>query len=271
MAAMDKVAKVYIAIIIIVIYAPILLMMLLSFNTSARPSFPMEGFTLHWFIGEIKGYEYSSYIPVIHYWQFWNALQSSIQVSVVVGMLSCILVTATALSLRHRVVGRDIVFYLILLGFITPGVALGIGNVLMYKMFDIGTSFWSIVFIDVIFAVPFGLVLMMARFDPDLMLYENAASVLKASPVKTFRRVTLPLIQWEVLSAGILGFLLSWGELIRSMWVVRGSGVLSTFIFNQLSVNPTTTRWFAAGTIVAVISFVSLLVLGYLLTRGVKT
>lgn len=264
----DLIARIYIAIIILVIYLPIILMILLSFNTSARPSFPLEGLTTHWYAGEVKAYEYVSYIPVVHHWQFWDALRNSLYVSAAAAAITCFLVTSTALALRHKVIGRDLVFYLILLGFIVPAVLIGLGNIFLYKMLGLQTTFWNIVFVDVTFAVPFGLVLMMARFDPDLMMYEQAASSLKASPLRVFRHVTLPLIKWEVLSAAILGFLLSWGEVIRTSFVVRGTGVVSTFILQQMQSNPITTKWFAAGSLIAYISIAALAVLSYVLAKA---
>jgi ABC-type glycerol-3-phosphate transport system permease component len=61
--------------------------------------------------------------------------------------------------------------------------------------------------VDVIFAVSgtiSGIILMMARFDLNLIEYEQAASVSKASPINVFRYITLPLTKWGALSAGIL-------------------------------------------------------------------
>jgi len=263
----DIIGRAYIALIIAMIYLPIVLMILLSFNTSARPSFPLEGFTTHWYTGELKAYEYVSYIPVIHHWQFWDALRNSVYVSTAAAGVTCLLVTTTALALRHRVKGRDILFYLLLLGFIVPAVLVGLGNIFLYRMLGIQSSFWNIVFIDVTYAVPFGLILMMARFDPYLMEYERTASVLRASPIKVFRYVTLPLIKWEVLSSAVFGFLLSWGEVIRTSFVVRGTGVVSTFILQQMQSNPITTKWFAAGSVIAFVSLAALTVLAYLLTK----
>jgi len=262
-------AKTYIAIMIFVIYLPIALMVLLSFKSGPKVSFPIESFSLHWYIGEWTGYEYQAYMPIAHYQQFWKVLNNSLVISIVAGLITCFIVTSTALALRHKVVGRNIVFYLILLGFITPGVILGLGSLIFYKYIGLQLSFWSPVAVDVVFAVPFGLILMMARFDPNLMEYEQAASASKASPLNVFRYITLPLIRWEVLAAGILGFLLSWSELIRTQFVIKGLGTLTTFINAELGANPLTARWFAAGTVVASISFVALIMLGYLLTRKV--
>lgn len=263
----ETLAKIYVGIMIFVIYLPILMMILLSFKSGPKISFPIEGFSLHWYIGEWKGYEYQAYMPIAHYPQFWKALKNSFLISSVSGVLTCLIVTSTALALRHRVIGRDILFYTVLLGFITPGVILGLGSLIFYKYIGLQLSFWSPVAVNVIFAVPFGLILMMARFDPNLMEYEQAASVSKASPINVFRYITLPLIKWEVLSAGILGFLLAWNELIRTQFVVKGLGTLATFIKAELAANPLTARWFAAGTVVASISFMALIIMGYLLTR----
>lgn len=122
--------------------------------------------------------------------------------------------------------------------------------------------------LDTVYAVPFGLILMMARFDPDLVLYERAASVLRASPWKVFRRVTFPLIRWEAVSAAIFGFVLAWGELIRTSFVMRGTGVIATYISTELAINPITPKWYAVGTIVTGISIIALLVMGYVMARG---
>jgi len=99
------------------------------------------------------------------------------------------------------------------------------------------------------------------------MEYESAATSLKASPLKVFRHVTLPLIIWEVISAAIFGFLLAWSEVIRTSFVIHGTGVLSTFILTELEINPVTTKWYAAGTILAAVSVAGLIIFAWILSR----
>ncbi|MEM3627126.1 MAG: hypothetical protein QXZ25_03780 [Candidatus Bathyarchaeia archaeon] len=271
MARSDVLAKVYMVLVFIAIYLPTLFMIVLSFNTSARITFPLEGLTSDWYFGPLKPYEMNpSYVPIIHDWKFWNAVTNSIKISGITAVLTCILVTLTALTMRYRLIGRDILFYMFLLGFITPGVLVGLGNILFFRILGLTITEWNMVALNTVYASSFGFILMMARFDPDLMLYEYTASALKVSPIKVFRHVTLPLIKWEVLSAGIMGFLLSWGELIRNLWVARGTGVVSTFIFTELTVYPVTTKWFAAGTILAAVSIIGLMVMATVLSRGAK-
>ncbi|MEM2686984.1 MAG: hypothetical protein QW796_01405 [Thermoproteota archaeon] len=269
MSRWNSLAKLYIAAIIALIYLPVAFMIVLSFKSGANISFPIEGFTLDWYIKPPSG-EYAAYLSLFHDRQVFQALQNSVFVSTIVAMLSMFLVTTLALSLRRRIGGRNLLFYLFLLGFLTPGVAVGLGLNFLFNLLNLEFSLWSAAFINLIYAVPFGLILMMARFDPDLLLYEQAASSLKASPFKLFRRITLPLIFYEVVSAAILGFLLSWGEVIRTQFALKGIGTLSTFIKVQLGVNPLTPKWYAAGTLLSVVSFIGLAIFAYLLSKTTR-
>jgi len=267
----DIIAKIYMLIIFVVIYLPTIFLVILSFNDSPKILFPIKQLSMRWYIGQRELWQMNpSYIPIIHDWQFWNAVTNSIRVSGITAVLTCIIVTVTALTMRYRLVGRDILFYLFLLGFLTPGALLGLGTILMFSVLGVSITEWNMIAINTVYASSFGFILMMARFDPELMLYEQTAAALRVDPLRVYLHITLPLIKWEVLSAGIMGFLLSWGELIRNLWVARGTGVVSTFIYTQLTVYPLTTKWFAAGTIMTVVSVVGLLIMAELLSRGAK-
>jgi putative spermidine/putrescine transport system permease protein len=266
----DAGIRAYIAIFILFVYAPIIMMGVLSTNSSGRISFPYEGFSTKWYDAKPTGYEYGSYISAVYDWQFWIAFQNTVYVSFATAIMTTIIVTTVAMALRHRIVGRNALFYIILLGFLVPGVALGLGNNILFKLMNWQFTWWIASMLDTVYAVPFGLILMMARFDPDLVLYERAASVLHASPWRVFRRVTLPLIRWEVLSAAIFGFVLAWGELIRTSFVAQGTGVIATYINTQLAINPITPKWYAVGTIITGISIVALVIMGWVLSRGQK-
>lgn len=264
----DILAKIYLGVIIAFIYLPIFFVILLSFKSGAKISFPITGFTLDWYFKKPEGYEYAAYVSLFYDRQFFTALRNSIVVSSIVAVLSMIFVTTTALALRRRIAGRDILFYMFLLGFLLPGVSLGLGVNFLFRMLDLEFSVWSAAFVNVIYAVPFGLILMMARFDPNLMLYEQAASTLKANPYQVFRKITLPLIIYEVISAAIFGFLLSWSEVIRTQFAMKGIGTIATFINTQLAVNPLTPKWYAAGTVISLFSLIGLAVFAYVFSKS---
>jgi putative spermidine/putrescine transport system permease protein len=268
---LDNLLKIFVIVFIAFIYLPAFLVILLSFEKSSSIALPITGFTLDWYIKKPVGYETPAFISLYYDHRFWDALRNSVYVSFATALLTGLLVTACALALRHRVRGRDVLFYVLLLGFIVPGVMMGLGNTFLYSMLGLEKTFWSVVLINVAYIVPFGLILMMARFDPDLMEYEQAASALKAGPLNVFRTITLPLIRWEVISATIFGFLLSWGELIRTQFMLKGTGTLSVFIYTQLSVYPLTPKWYAAGTLISVIAFIGLAIFAFILSRGPRS
>jgi len=267
----DILLKLFVILFVAFVYLPAFLVILLSFEQSSSIALPITGFTLDWYIKKPVGYESPAFVSLLYDNRFWVALQNSIRTSVVVAIVTALVVTASALALRHRVRGRDLLFYALLLGFIFPGVMLGLGSTFLYSTLGLQYSFWSVVLINVVYVVPFGLVLMMARFDPDLMEYEKAASLVKASPIDVFRKITFPLIKWEIISATIFGFLLSWGELIRTQFMLKGTGTLSIFIYTQLSVYALTPKWYAAGTLISAISFIALALLAFLLSRGPRS
>jgi putative spermidine/putrescine transport system permease protein len=271
MKILDFSLKLFVALFIIFIYLPAFLVILLSFEQSSSIALPITGFTLDWYIKEPIGYETPAFVSLLYDDRFWNALLNSVRTSLVVAVFTGLIVTSSALALRHKVKGRDLLFYTLLLGFIIPGVMLGLGNTFFYSTLGIEYSFWSVILINVVYIVPFGLILMMARFDPDLMEYEKAASALKASPISVFRKITFPLIKWEIISATIFGFLLSWGELIRTQFMLKGTGTLSIFIYTQLSVYPLTPKWYAAGTLISAISFTALAIFAFILSRGPRS
>jgi putative spermidine/putrescine transport system permease protein len=258
-------------IVILFIYLPVFFLVLLSFKTGSSITFPIQGLTLDWYVGQPSPYRHGSeWVSVMYDARFFEAFRSSAYVSIAAGLLTCFIATATALALRRKVRGRDVLFYLILLGFIVPGVTLGLGLVFLYRLLGWEFTFWTPVIVDVIYAVPFGLVLVMARFEPRLMDYERAGSVLKAGPWKVFRHVTLPLIIWEVVSAGLFGFVLAWGEVIRTQFVMHGTGLLSTYILTEVGVHALSPKWYAVGTIVSMISFVALVIFSWTLQRGTR-
>jgi len=110
--------------------------------------------------------------------------------------------------------------------------------------------------------------LMLARFDPMMVDFENAARCLGASGWRVFRKITFPLVRTQFVSVLFFSFTLSLSELLRTSFVISGSGTIPTYVFNQMSVTAPTPKWFALGTLTTVISLALLLILSLILTRG---
>jgi putative spermidine/putrescine transport system permease protein len=253
----DRLLFGYFGLILIFIYAPILSVVLFSFNEGAGLSFPLTGLSTRW------------------YGAFFNDRQAirsifeSVRLAGIVTSVTTLLCVMTAISFRRRPFGRTTLFYLILLGIPIPGQIYGLGAAIFYtSVLNTDLSIWTAVPVEVLWTLPFGLVLMLSRFDPELASYEQAARTLGASEGKVFREVTLPLIGPHVIAVALFSFTLSFGELLRSLFVVGTSPTLPIYVFSTVSNKALTPDFYALGTVIIGMSFALLVAAGLLLLRG---
>lgn len=260
----------YTAIIIFIFYLPLILVVILSFKAGAKISFPIDKFDLYWYFGEPGKIGTSGFASgIFHDPYIARVARDSILLGVVNGAIVMPLVLSAALAFRHRFAGRDLIFYLLLMGFVIPAVILGLGANLFYKAIGIKEySLWTVLPLHIVYTLPFGLIITMARFDPMMVEYENAARTLGASAWNVFKKITFPLIRTEAISVFFFAFTLSFSELLRAAFVVGGIGTLSTYIYNQMSVTAPTPKWFAMGSVTTAISLIILLSLAYIMSRG---
>ncbi|MEM4246654.1 MAG: ABC transporter permease subunit [Candidatus Bathyarchaeia archaeon] len=265
-----KVLGIYTAIIIFIFYLPLLLVIILSFKSGAKISFPIESFDLYWYFGEPGKVGTSGFTSgIFHDPYIARVVRDSVMLGIINGAIVMPLTLSAALAFRHKFAGRDMIFYLLLMGFVIPAVILGLGSNLLYKAIGIKEySLWTVLPLHIVYTLPFGLIITMARFDPMMVEYENAARTSGANSWSVFRRITLPLIRTEASSVFFFAFTLSFSELLRAAFVVGGIGTLSTYIFNQMSVTAPTPKWFAMGTVTTALSLIILLSLAYIMSRG---
>jgi len=266
---MKTLLGIYTAIIMLIFMLPIILIIVLSFNAEQNIALPIKRFSLYWYVGEATFSGFRSGILNDPY--ILRVIYNSILLGVSTALIATPLVTVSALSLRRRFHGRDMFFYLLLLGFIIPPIISGLGMNILYKTIGVREySLWTVLPLHIVYTVPFGLILTLARFDPEMIEYENAARSLGANEFRVFSKITLPLIRAEVISAFIFAFTLSLGELLRSSFVIAGIGSIPTYVYNQMSVQAPTPKWFALGTLTTIISFGLLMVVALFLTRRIR-
>jgi|YelNatPaOPRAMG01_1025707.scaffolds.fasta_scaffold96172_2 putative spermidine/putrescine transport system permease protein len=261
---------IYTVFIIFIFYLPLILVAILSFKSDASITFPILGFSLYWYIGPPGLVGTSGFTSGIFYDpQIGQAIINSITLGVITAVIVVPLVICAALTLRYAFKGRDLIFYLLLAGFVMPAIIIGLGANIFYKTIGITEySIWTVLPLHIVYTMPFGLILTMARFDPLMVEYENVARVLGASGWKVFTKITFPLIRTQVISTFFFAFTLSLSEFLRSSFVIAGVGTIPTYVYNQMSVTAPTPKWFALGTLSMAISLTLLFVVAYILTRG---
>jgi spermidine/putrescine transport system permease protein len=209
----------YVGLVLFYLVAPILVMILFSFNDSGfkKVSFRWLGFTGKWFLPSNLFVKQDLTV----------ALKNSLIVATVSMVIATILGTLIALALvRYRFRGRTTADFVLFLNIAAPEIVLGASLLSLFITFGVPRGLPTIIIAHVMFTVAYVAVTVRARlagFDRSL---EEAAQDLGASPWQTFRLVTLPLIFPGVLAGALLAFALSIDDFVITNF---NSGTTQTF------------------------------------------
>jgi spermidine/putrescine transport system permease protein len=156
-----------------------------------------------------------------------EALLTSLRLAALATVLSTAIGTLMAIALvRHRFRGRGLTNLLIVIPMATPEVVIGASLLSMFIYYSFALGFTSLLIAHVMFSISFVVVVVRSRligFDRHL---EEAAADLGATPLATFRTVTLPLLAPGILAAALLAFSLSIDDFVISNF---NSGTTVTF------------------------------------------
>jgi spermidine/putrescine transport system permease protein len=170
-------------------------------------------------------------------WEYWrtmfdipelnDALSTSLRLAFFSTLISTAIGTAMAIALvRHRFRGKRLANLLIVIPMATPEVVIGASLLSMFIYYTFALGFTTLLIAHVMFSISFVVVVVRSRligFDRNL---EEAAADLGASPLTTFRTVTLPLLAPGVVAAALLAFALSIDDFVISNF---NSGTTVTF------------------------------------------
>lgn len=216
-------AHVWVAGTLVFLFSPLLIVVVLSFTTREVPAFPMHGVTLRW------------YEHVVGDDGFRSALQNSVVLAVVCGVVASALGAAAAIGLtRTRFALRGPVGVMLLLPLALPGLITGVAMLTLYTWAGIPLSLETVAVGHLVFTTPFVVLVMTARLrDIDPML-EEAGRDLGASPLGVFRRVTLPLILPALGGAALVVAALSLDEFVITNFVSGSTVTVPLFVWAKL-------------------------------------
>jgi spermidine/putrescine transport system permease protein len=156
-----------------------------------------------------------------------DALSTSLRLAFFSTLIATAIGTAMAIALvRHRFHGKRVANLLIVIPMATPEVVIGASLLSMFIYYTFALGFTTLLIAHVMFSISFVVVVVRSRligFDRNL---EEAAADLGASPLTTFRTVTLPLLAPGVIAAALLAFALSIDDFVISNF---NSGTTVTF------------------------------------------
>lgn len=191
------------------LFAPIAFVFPLSWGVDATIAFPPRGFTLDW-------YHLALTDPV------WTAaLQKSVTVGLAVAVLCIVLAIFIARWVRtldHRPRLQSAVVSVIYLPVIVPVILLAIGTFDVQNQIGILGTWWGLVLVETILALPFTYLVVAAALnnvDPSL---ERAAWTMGASRFYALRKVVVPTVVPAITGAALLAFISSWDEAVVALF-----------------------------------------------------
>jgi spermidine/putrescine transport system permease protein len=187
-----------------------------------------------------------------------EALLTSLRLAALSTLISTAIGTLMAIALvRHKFHGRRVANLLIVIPMATPEVVIGASLLSMFIYYSFALGFGTLLIAHVMFSISFVVVVVRSRligFDRHL---EEAAADLGATPLATFRTVTLPLLAPGIMAAALLAFALSIDDFVISNFNSGTTVTFPLYVFGvalrgiPVQVNVLATMLFAA-TVIAV-------------------
>ena len=229
--------------VVVFLYAPIAILLIFSFNNSQIPSFPLSGFTLHWYHEFLRNTD----------------LRAAIQTSAIVAALSSIgavalgVVASIALA-RRRFRGQAVVSALLLAPLVVPFVVFGISLLLLFHTIGIPRSILTVVIGHIVISLPYTILVLVPRLAQLDASLEEAAYDLGAGRLRTFRSVTFPLIFPAIVSAFLIAFTTSFDEYAVASFVVGTRETFPIYLYSALRFPSQLPQVIAVAVVVLMIS-----------------
>ena len=241
----------YLVLVLIFLYAPIAVMMALSFNSSKSRSH-WGGFTLQWYS---QMFESSAGM---------DALYNTLLIAFLSALIATVLGTAAAIGINSmKKLPRSICMGVNNIPMLNSDIVTGISLMLMFIAFGVSLGFKTILLAHISFNVPYVMLSVMPKLKQTSRYTYEAALDLGAGPLQAFFKVVFPDILPGVLSGFLMAFTMSLDDFIITHFT-RGAGIntLSTLIYSEVrrGIQPT---MYALSTVIFVNVLAMLLITNF--------
>lgn len=248
--------KLYTFLVYVFMFAPIVVVVILSFNPQQFGSFPMEGFSLRW------------YAKLMQNETILRAFENSLILGSLTAVISTSIGILAALAfVRYEFPGKNTLNTLLLSPIMIPEVVLGVALLLFIRWLQQPKSFALLLIGHVVLTLPYVLLIVQARLVGIRRDYEEAAKSLGANPLQTFKEVTLPLLMPAILAGMLFSFTISFDDITATLfWATARDQTVPVKIFGMLrnSISPEIN---ALGTVMIVLTVATPLLAGFLVRK----
>lgn len=235
----------FFGLLVVFLYAPIVVLIIFSFNNREFVSFPWQGFTLRW------------YREFLHNSALLSALKTSLFIATLASVVTVGLAIPASIALvRRRFFAKGLVSGLLLAPLVIPLVVFGIALLILFNTLGVPLSPLTVMVGHVVLALPFAILTMVPRLERIPVSYEEASRDLGASAFTTFRQVTLPLLLPAVLSAFLIVFTLSFDEIVVASFIAGDQATFPLYLFSQLRLPQRLPQVIAVAVVVMTVSVI---------------
>jgi spermidine/putrescine transport system permease protein len=211
--------------------APLVLVVLFSFNQSALTSLPLTGFTLDW------------YRKLFSLGAFWPALWNSLIVAALVSILSVAIGTMAALLLARMAPRRaEALIAIVSVPMMLPALIIGVAMMSYFvRLVDLPLGLPTVILGHLVIAQPFVILIVFSRLATFDWAVVDSARDLGASPLQAFLTVTLPIIRPTIIGAALIALSISLDDFVITFFTIGAGNTLPTLVWGMVrtSLDPT--------------------------------
>ena len=210
-------SRIYSGLILLFLYAPIVVLMVFSFNDSKSTS-SWDGFSLRW------------YVELFEDERMQTAFFYTILVAIIATIISTLIGTVAAIGIfKLTKRSQALVLNINYLPVISPDIVIAVALMGLFLSFNMDFGFMTMLLSHVMFSIPYVILAVLPRLygmNPNLA---EAAMDLGATPMQAIRKVVIPEILPGILSGALIAFTMSIDDFVIS-YFTTGNGVTNLSI-----------------------------------------
>lgn len=223
-----RLSNIYITVVLTLMYVPIFLVIIYSFNGSRLNSI-WEGFSLRW------------YAELFRDRAMFEALRNSIVLGVTSSVLAAVIGTLAAAGMtRAKLKSGNAMEYFATLPIMIPEIIMGMVFLVFFAFFSLPFGMLTLIIAHTSFCIPYVFLMVKARLTGLDKSYVEAARDLGAGEIRAFYDITLPLAMPAIVSGMLLSFAMSFDDVIISIFVAGvNTNTLPMKIYSQIKTGVT--------------------------------
>ncbi|MBE4703833.1 extracellular solute-binding protein [Spiroplasma platyhelix] len=216
----------YLAIIFLILYLPIAVLMVFSFNTGSS-------------VRNIQGWGWSAYADLFSQTALWQSLSVTLLVAFISTFVAVIVGTFAALGLsRTSKLTRNMTLGITNIPLVNADIVTAVSLMLLFMAFAFNFGIVTLILAHISFNIPYVIITVMPKIKTINNEQLEASQDLGASSWYTLRKVVFPTLKPAIIAGAAIAFAMSFDDFIISYFTGGNSANLSTYIYSLKRIKP---------------------------------